>query len=628
MGSGGLEGPEREEVDQLFAIADGPGLFYVRPMEDPVADSPIVEACPACGTLIDVSAEAPFSEIYCPSCGQSMRARKQFNNFQLEALIGQGGMGSVFRAVDGNLNRLVALKILRPEISGDANEREKLAEEARRTAAINHPHVVKVFNFGEDRGQFYLAMELVEKGSLDDLMGLQGKVAEMQILEVGIQIASGLGAALEAGLIHRDIKPGNILFADAHTAKLVDFGLALVADEAAAERGEIWGTPYYIAPEKLDQQPEDFRSDIYSLGGTLFHALAGRPPYEAETASMVALKQLKSKPVSLQAFAPDVSSETAYVINRMMEKDPAQRYESYEELIGHLTYAREKLQARLVAPRSKRSQQVQEENRSHRMFLGMMSLGMLLLLLVLLGWGYWERDRLAEMMGIAPEKAAVADVQIALREEAIAAVEQDDTARAVQIFQDYLGVGDLPQPEENWGRLQLAAFLYFNDQPQKVPGVLKPIERDGLYSEEAEELKLGNFFLEMERLLGQNRAISPRTLEVFDPASYEAMAWLLFGLKNWQEGHLAEGGEILTEFLTTTPPEQTAWIRGFFPLVEPYLEEYRIWNDLKQRSARAGTDPASLLDEIRQAKSSFADGASTQSAWDALEAEAEQKTQP
>ena len=149
--------------------------------------------------------------------------------------------------------------------------------------------------------------------------------------------------------------PATFSFADPHTAKLVDFGLAIVMDEVAHARGEIWGTPYYIAPEKLDNQPEDFRSDIYSLGGTLFHALAGRPPYKAETASTVALKQLMSQPVSLQAFAPDVSSETAYVINRMLAKDPAERYASYPELVEHLSYARSKLLERSSSPTKRRS---------------------------------------------------------------------------------------------------------------------------------------------------------------------------------------------------------------------------------------------------------------------------------
>jgi serine/threonine protein kinase len=145
-------------------------------------------------------------------------------------------------------------------------------------------------------------MELVDKGSLDDLIRIQGRVAERQVLEVAIQMARGLQAAHQHGLIHRDVKPGNILFLDGNTAKIVDFGLAIFLAQEEALRGEIWGTPYYVAPEKLDHQPEDFRSDMYSLGGTLFHALAGRPPFEAETASLVAWKHLKQQPVSFADF--------------------------------------------------------------------------------------------------------------------------------------------------------------------------------------------------------------------------------------------------------------------------------------------------------------------------------------
>jgi serine/threonine protein kinase len=131
--------------------------------------------------------------------------------------------------------------------------------------------VVKVYSAGEDQGLVYIAMELVDKGSLDDLMSLQGRVSEPQVLEVGKQAAMGLNAALARGLIHRDVKPGNILFADAHTAKIVDFGLASLQEQASKGPGEVWGTPYYVAPEKLENPPvEDFRSDMYSLGATLF----------------------------------------------------------------------------------------------------------------------------------------------------------------------------------------------------------------------------------------------------------------------------------------------------------------------------------------------------------------------
>ena len=334
------------------------------PLDNPYdtsGDEASLEPCPACGAVIDMTGVQPFTEVACPSCSTAFVARTRFDHFEIQKLLGEGGMGSVYRAVDTNLDREVALKVLKLSLSGNPGECEKLEREARTTAIINHPHIIKIFDFGRSQGQFYIAMELIGGGSLDDLIQAHRVVPETIVLQVGIQVAQGLAAALEQGLIHRDIKPANILFADADTAKLVDFGLAMVMSEAAQARGEIWGTPYYIAPEKLDEQPEDFRSDVYSLGGTLFHALAGRPPYEAESASLVALKQLKSRPVSLQAFAPDVCNETAYVINRMMAKNPDKRYGSYNELVEHLRFALQKARERESHPGETRKVLVVEE---------------------------------------------------------------------------------------------------------------------------------------------------------------------------------------------------------------------------------------------------------------------------
>jgi len=234
---------------------------------------------------------------------------KFLGDYELLEVMGRGGMGVVYRALDRGLARSVALKILRKDQAQNGFLSE-LEAEAAVTASINHPHVVKVFTTGTMQGRFFIAMELVDKGTLDQLIELQGRVGEAQALEIASQMAQGLRAAHQHGLIHRDVKPGNILFADAHTAKIVDFGLAIM-EEAAKGSDEIWGTPYYVSPERLDQKPEDFRSDIYSLGATIFHALAGRPPFEAENATMVALKHLKNQAVSLQAFAPWVSGSTA-----------------------------------------------------------------------------------------------------------------------------------------------------------------------------------------------------------------------------------------------------------------------------------------------------------------------------
>ncbi len=275
-----------------------------------------------------------------------MRVERVFENYQIVEPLGTGGMGSVFKARDLRLQRFVALKLLRREFADDASFVAKLQEEARITASIHHPHVVEVYAVGEDHGQFYLVMELVGGGSLDDKMEDEKRIPEARALEIGVQVAQGLQAALEAGLIHRDIKPANILFADAQTAKIVDFGLAQLAEEHAEGEGEIWGTPYYLAPERLTNSREDCRSDLYSLGATLFHAITGEPPFAEETLSAAALKKLKATPTPLQEAAPDVSAKTAAVIERMLRPDPADRPATYAELIKELQAA----QAALVTP--------------------------------------------------------------------------------------------------------------------------------------------------------------------------------------------------------------------------------------------------------------------------------------
>jgi serine/threonine protein kinase len=264
---------------------------------------------------------------------------RAFDHFVVIETLGVGGMGTVYKARDKQLDRFVALKLLRRDLGGEEDHKTRLQEEARIAAAVNHPCVIQVFDSGTDHGQFYVVMELVDQGSLDDLMALQPRLPEKRVLEIGIQVARGLRAAHRRGLIHRDVKPANILFVDEHAAKIGDFGLASTATQRWASGGVVWGTPEYVAPERLNNDPEDFRSDIYSLGATLFHAIAGKPPIEATTNSSTALLELKQQPLDLQATAPDVSVATAEVLQRMIAADPAQRFSSYDDLVAELELA-------------------------------------------------------------------------------------------------------------------------------------------------------------------------------------------------------------------------------------------------------------------------------------------------
>ena len=298
--------------------------------------------CPRCGVEVKFKQDSVSGRKSCPHCHYVLPSRVA--HFELRNIIGTGGMGTVYLGHDISLERDVAVKMMREEFSRKPQFVESFLREARAAAALNHPNVAQIYSFGEQDSSYYLVMELLNGGSLDDRLEKERHLSEIEVLDIGIQVASGLRTACEHGLIHRDIKPGNILFAQDGIAKVVDFGLAQFNDKDKNNKEYkvegIWGTPYYLAPEKVTSGVEDFRSDIYSLGGTLYHALAGRAPFEADTSTEVVLKHLHSPTVSLRAFVPDCTPQTAEVIGRMLKRDPAERPQSYDELLNDLAYAK------------------------------------------------------------------------------------------------------------------------------------------------------------------------------------------------------------------------------------------------------------------------------------------------
>ena len=267
-----------------------------------------------------------------------------FGNYQLERELGQGGMGTVYLAQDSGLHRQVALKILRSDLGDDPSFAKKFLEEVEVTASLAHPNIIRVFTLGEQDGRLYLVMEHLDQPSLENRMENQTKVTERDVLEIGLGIASALQFAHEeTGLIHRDIKPGNILFGRGNIPKLADFGLAAGARSAQGQQDEIWGTPYYVSPERLLREPEDIRSDIYSLGATLFHAIAGRPPFEAETAEEVAKRHISDRPPPLRSLCPEAQEQTVITLDNCLAKKTDNRWASYTELISQLADALRRL---------------------------------------------------------------------------------------------------------------------------------------------------------------------------------------------------------------------------------------------------------------------------------------------
>ena len=270
-----------------------------------------------------------------------------FGNYQLERELGQGGMGTVYLAKDSGLNRYVALKILRSDLGDDPSFSRKFLEEVEVTASLAHPNIIRVFTLGEQNGRLYLVMEHLDQPNLEDSMQSRGKIPEKEVLEIGVGIASALQFAHEeTGLIHRDIKPGNILFGRGNIPKLADFGLAAGARSALGQQDEIWGTPYYVSPERLLREPEDIRSDIYSLGATLYHAMAGRPPFEAETAEEVAKRHISDRPPPLRSLCPNAQEQTVLTLDKCLAKKTEARWRTYIELISQLADALRRVESK------------------------------------------------------------------------------------------------------------------------------------------------------------------------------------------------------------------------------------------------------------------------------------------
>ncbi len=568
------------------------------------ASEPVIQTCTACGTLIDVSDEEPFASIHCPACGNAQRVRRTFDHFELQEELGAGGMGTVYRALDTSLNRPVALKLLRKEYSADQEFVQQFEKEAAVTASINHPNVVKVFTAGQDHGLVYIVMELVDKGSLDDLITLQGRVAEAQALEVGIQIAKGLNAAWQRGLIHRDVKPGNILFADAHLAKIVDFGLAVLQEHASTVAGEVWGTPYYVAPEKLDNQPEDLRSDLYSLGATLFHAVAGRPPFEAETASMVALKHIKSQAVSLQAFAPDVSSATAYVINKTLAKDPKDRYQTYEELVEHLEYARNKL---LIAPPRSPAQKarVVVEDEGTTKVMSWVTFGMIAAIVAGGVYLYVNRDSgkgKAVKRDPEAEKARVRaetiETQFIKATELLTAGQLEEATKTLDELEAQPNV---PQPLLNWITLHRGLALLLASREAEARTIFEKIVERGVYSHDPSEEKMSNFFIDTAKKLTEQFPVQKTLASALDKENYESIALLCYALKNWGMGKFDDGTALFRQFHSSSPKSPYEWINGYRSLATVYIDAYRHYDEVA-RKLRAANTVDEMKDAVAEAK--------------------------
>ena len=300
--------------------------------------------CGGCGAKVFISGDLPpLSTTPCTKCGHPVMMPMRLRQFELRDAIASGGMGTVYRAFDLMLEREVAVKLMRKDLTEDAKVLESFYREARACAALNHTNIIHIYTFDEFEGQLYLVMELADRGSLDHRIEQQGRLSELHVLDIGSKVASALDIALKHNLLHRDIKPGNILFNAEGEPKLVDFGLARSTEADTEYDTAVWGTPYYIAPEKVKREREDFLSDMYSLAGTLYHALTGHVPFEAPTVEEVVAAHIHTPLTPPNQVIPEVTQPTSDALVIAMAKSPAERYRTYDDFRMAMEAARSQL---------------------------------------------------------------------------------------------------------------------------------------------------------------------------------------------------------------------------------------------------------------------------------------------
>ncbi|MEW6357346.1 MAG: ATPase, T2SS/T4P/T4SS family [Planctomycetota bacterium] len=290
--------------------------------------------CPECGTIITI----PDVDTVLMAAGADPLIGAKLGLLQIKEKLGQGGMGAVYMAINTSLDRMVAIKVLPEElVKNNPTFLDRFQREAKMAAKLTHPNAVIIYSVGEDKGRHFIEMEFVQGMDLRHVIQNQGQVDLKEASRIIADAARALAAAHKQGIIHRDIKPDNIMLTEEGLVKVADFGLARAAtgDSSITMSGQVMGTPLYMSPEQGQGKPTDGRTDIYSLGATYYHALVGLPPFMADTPLQVMMKHA-TEPLTWSERAEGVPAEIRAIVERMMMKNPAERYTTCDAVIADI----------------------------------------------------------------------------------------------------------------------------------------------------------------------------------------------------------------------------------------------------------------------------------------------------
>jgi serine/threonine-protein kinase len=301
-------------------------------------------------SLNEASAETHHAPVEVAPQRADMEPGTELAGYRIEAVVGRGGMGVVYRATHLHMNRIVALKVLGVELVDDPEFRERFLRESRAAASISHRGMVTAYDAGEADGQLYIAMQYVDGTDLGALLRAEGALEPPRVVSLLRQIAGALDIAHERGIVHRDVKPANVLI-DGEECFLTDFGLTkqISSETALTANGQFVGTVHYMAPEQVEGAAVDAQADLYGLGCVAFHSLTGSPPFDLESDVSVAMAHLKEPPPSLMAVRPDLPTGLDAVLSRALAKHKQDRQSSCRELVDELEAALRGAPAEAVA---------------------------------------------------------------------------------------------------------------------------------------------------------------------------------------------------------------------------------------------------------------------------------------
>lgn len=579
--------------------------------------TPAYELCKDCGELLDVTTFAPFEAAICPHCKAETRVKREFGAYQLKRRYAIGGMSVIFVGWDTLLNREVAIKVLNEEYCNDENRILAFENEARLTAQVSHPNLVEVYAVGRAYGRFYLVMELLEGQSFERTISKRGALPEQEVLAIALQVALGLQAAKKAGMIHRDVKPSNILIDDEGNTKLIDFDLALITQDGSAQAEEVWATPYYVPPEALERGTEDFRSDIYAFGATLYHALAGRPPFESTSTANSVLRRAKQTIPRLTNVAPWVGQATGETVDRMMACKPEHRWKSYADVIAALENAHRNPGTGKIASDSSEGR-LRRRNRGRTKFA-------ILAILAAAGASVailikpWEKKPAPVVH--APDPTPVEESQKSFNpsnegqdesdrigkawKQARSLVAKKEFSKAEERFTDLASDESLPQRSRAWAHLEASVSAYLDGRPGKGR------EHAAHTLQTLKDLKEKDPTVKAFRDLASTlrRLPFPRPEEFPETPKdiVGAMGTFALSLKLWEQG---QGPSSLPGFVTVRDlslSDEFHWFQRYQELADDYLvdgEILRNFDDLPapESEGDASSQINNLDDAIKSLK--------------------------